>query len=123
MIVIGLFVLIGVLLMVIGNSKDSAGAFVSGALLVVVGVFLVVPMTCNRAGVGGELAQIESLRMNVEGVDLRGSEAIYGQAAEVNQLIASNQWFRRQWWGKDFVSAKWDSIRPIELNTVKEKRR
>ena len=101
---------------------DGMLTFVGGGMVGVCGAVLLIAMFCNRVGVGNELVQIESLRGNVSGVELLGSESIYGQAAETNQLIASNKWYRRQWWARDFVSSAWDTVPPIEL-ILKEKRK
>lgn len=89
----------------------------TGCALVGIALFLILPMTCNRMGVGGELVQIAALRSAASRVNLASAEDIFGQVSETNQLIASNQWYRHQWWARDFVASEWDTVTVIPIPT------
>jgi hypothetical protein len=113
-------VVVGGLLMLAALKADDGGdwggvVFVAGGLIGIVGLFLLIPMAVNRLGVGGEMAGIDALRSAVQHVELFEGHDVYGKAADMNQLIASNRWYRRQWWGRDFVAAEWDTVSLIQF--------
>jgi hypothetical protein len=122
--VISTLILVGCLLVVVGwvwlgfvdeyNYLPRYPLCVGVGMLALGGV-LCLPAAINRIGVGGELVQIAALRSAASRVDLASSEDIFGKVADVNQLIASNQWYRRQWWASEFVAAEWDTVTPIPI--------
>lgn len=98
-------------------SDDTREAikFVTSILLgIVLFIFLITASFC-RLSFPGDLAEIEQLRRDVQRVDAKNAEDVFGLAAKANQRIISNQAYNRLWWSDVFIPDGWDAIEVIEI--------
>ena len=84
-------------------------------LAAMLAIFLLVA-SVNRIGVGGELIKVEQVRTAATTADPAAFRDIYNKVLYTNELISENHWYRTQWWARDFVSARWDTVKVIPLH-------
>lgn len=96
------------------SNYDREGWLVFGSILAWVGglalIIMAIGAGVNKAGVQGELAGVEQLRLTASQVDLRASEDVAGKVADFNRSLASAKWMNQQWWGDAFVPDEWDTV-------------
>ena len=78
-------------------------------------ILLPAPAIWNHALLPGSLAQIETLLISAESVDVREGEAVIGQIITVNRIIASQQIYNQLWWSAWAIPNAWDDVMPIEI--------
>lgn len=115
-------ILIGLLLVAWGiwgefGGRDGIAGIIGvcGIVVTLCAAAMLLVMVVNRTTVGNDLVQIAQVREAAAVVDLGASEDIYGKVVDVNQLIASNRWYRQRWWARDFVPAAWDTVSLIPV--------
>lgn len=118
--IVGLVVIVAAVLTFLwANERSHDGlafaAVVAGVASVLFVIISALVCITNRVGVGGELVQINEVRRAASHLHGVNASQVYGDAVETNQLIASNQWYRRQWWARDFVASSWDTVSVIAL--------
>lgn len=69
----------------------------------------------NRAAFPGHLAQVESLRVDVQRVDMAESEDVIGQVTAWNQRIAQCQAYNRIWWADFMYPDACDDVALIQV--------
>lgn len=84
-------------------------------MIMFVGVSAVVPII-ERVNLVGDRAMIEQLRDDVRGVNIAEREDVMGQVTAVNQMIASNQEYNKNWFLGWYIPDGWDDIEKIPVN-------
>ena len=96
--------------------EDGFPAAAFGAAATLLAAALILCMMTNRVGVGGEMAQLNQVKVAAATVDPAAFRDIYSEILDWNKLIADNKWCRHQWWARDFVSARWDTVTSIPIH-------
>ena len=86
-------------------------AIVAGFLIFFGGVVF----TINHLSFPGEIAQIESLRSQVQNRYINEKDHVFSEIVENNMQIESNKKYRTLWWSKLFLPSGWDDVEPIEI--------
>jgi len=72
-------------------------------------------ITVNHANFYGEIAQIESLRSQVQNRYINEKDHVFSEIVENNMQIESTKKYRTLWWSKLFLPSGWDDVQPIEI--------
>src|SRR6266436_9574525 len=105
---------IGIACVTVYLRSDVSDLFLAaGVVLSLFGLVCLIVAGSNQLGVGGDMAEIQTLRAAARDIGPAFGHDIYGRVADANVAIASARFYRHQWWSRFAVPAAWDTVSVI----------
>lgn len=113
-----LVVLVALFLFAVKNSYNEG---IEGLLVMTIIVMTVVLLCMVASSIsehvsfGPTVSKIEQLRKDVERVDSKNAEDVYGQATAMNQAIVEYKTKNKMFLFDQFIPDGWDSVKVIDI--------